>query len=54
MQGSYAFIVFDDDKSAEDAMEQLNGLDMGGLQIGIEWSKRSGKYDPRSSRRPAS
>merc|ERR1712232_970736 len=52
--GSYAFIVFDDDKSAEDAMEQLNGLNMGGLHLGVEWSKRSGKFDPRQSRRPPS
>lgn len=52
LQGSYAFIVYDDDKSAEDAMAELNGLNMGGLRIGIEWSKRSGRYDPRDSRRP--
>merc|ERR1712032_1060345 len=35
-------------------MEQLNGLNMGGLQIGIEWSKRSGKFDAAASRRPPS
>merc|ERR1712194_383816 len=43
-RGSYAFIVFDDDKSAEEAMEQLQGLTLGGLSIGIEWSKRSDRY----------
>jgi hypothetical protein len=25
---------------------------MGGLEIGIEWSKRSGKFDPSKSNRP--
>ena len=31
MKGSYAFIVYDEEKSAEDAKENLNGLNMGGL-----------------------
>ena len=33
-------------------MNQLNRLNLKGLEIGIEWSKRSNRYDPRDSRRP--
>jgi len=33
-------------------MAQLNGVNLKGLEIGIEWSKRSQRYDPRESRRP--
>ena len=51
-QGSYAFIEYDSEKAAEEAMAQLNGVNLKGLEIGIEWSKRSSRYDPRQSRRP--
>lgn len=50
--GSYAFIEYDSEKAAEEAMAQLNGVNMKGLEIGIEWSKRSNRFDPRESRRP--
>jgi len=50
--GSYAFIEYDSEKAAEEAMAQMNGVNMKGLEIGIEWSKRSSRYDPRESRRP--
>lgn len=51
-QGSYAFIEYDSEKAAEEAIAQLNGVNLKGLEIGIEWSKRSSRYDPRQSRRP--
>lgn len=33
-------------------MNALNGLNMSGLEIGIEWSKRDPRYDPRDTKRP--
>ena len=33
-------------------MSGLQGKNMGGLELCIEWSKKSGRYDPSSSRRP--
>ena len=52
MQRSFAFIEYDDERSAEDALKYLQGEDMGGLKIGIEWSKRSQRFDPKNSLRP--
>jgi len=51
-KGSYAFVEFDQEKDAEDAMNDLQGKDMGGLAITIEWSKKSGRFDPKDSKRP--
>jgi len=45
-------VEFDDEKDAEEAMMDLQGKNMGGLQITIEWSKKSGHYDANSSHRP--
>ena len=50
--GSYAFIEYNSEKDAEAAIQGLNGFNMKGLDIGIEWSKRSNRYDPRETRRP--
>lgn len=47
----YAFIEFDDEFNGEDAREELNGSNLGGLQINIEWSKRSGRYNPGESKK---
>ena len=33
-------------------MEDLQGKDMGGLKLNIEWSKKSGRYDSKASKRP--
>lgn len=35
-------------------MSQLQGKNIGGLKISIEWSKKSGRYDPKNSRHPPS
>lgn len=50
--GSYAFVEYNSEKGAEDAMQALNDVNLKGLNIGIEWSKRSTRYDPRETRRP--
>ena len=42
---------YEDEFNAENAKEELNGANFGGLRINIEWSKRSGRYNPRESRR---
>lgn len=52
-RGSYAFIEYPDEQDAEDARMTLNSKNMGGLCLNIEWSKRSTRYDPNRSNRPA-
>ncbi len=51
LKGSYGFVEFKNESDAEDAKEALNGKNYGGLPLIIEWSKRSGRFDPRDSRR---
>ena len=51
-KGSFAFVEFKDERDAEDALRDLQGKDLGGLKIAIEWSKKSGRFDPKSSTRP--
>ena len=46
----FAFVEFDDEYNAEDAREEQNNENLGGLNINIEWSKRSGRYNPRETR----
>lgn len=46
----FAFVEFDDEFNAEDARDELNNENLGGLNINIEWSKRSGRYNPRETR----
>lgn len=56
-RGSYAFIEYTHDsnaeRDAEHAKRNLDGKNMGGLCLNIEWSKRSGKFNPSESNRPA-
>lgn len=49
-QGNYAFVDFDHEDDADEAKRAMQGKEMGGLCINIEWSKRSGRYDPKESR----
>ena len=55
-RGSYAFIEYTHDsnaeRDAEHAKRNLDGKNMGGLCLNIEWSKRSGKFNPSESNRP--
>ena len=46
-RGKYGFIEFDKEIDAEDAKDSLQGKNFGGLRINIEWSKKSGHFDPR-------
>lgn len=48
---SFAFVDYEDDKSAEDAFKHLDGKDLGGLPISVEWSKKSKNYDERLSKK---
>lgn len=41
-RGSYAFVEYEDIRDAEDAKMVLNNKNLGGLNLNIEWSKRSG------------
>ena len=48
-RGSYAFVEFVEERDAEDAKMVLNNKNLGGLSVNIEWSKRSGNYNPKES-----
>jgi RNA recognition motif-containing protein len=45
LRGSYGFIEYTKESNAEEAKEELQGKNFGGLKINIEWSKKSGKFD---------
>lgn len=52
----FAFIDYDDDRDAEDALKDLQGKDLNGMRINVEWSKRhlarkGAPYPGRSDRR---
>nr|CAG8496331.1 11749_t:CDS:2 [Entrophospora candida] len=38
----YAFVEFEDPRDADDAVKQLNGYELDGARIIVEWSRRSG------------
>jgi len=44
--------VYKDEKEAEDALHDLKGKNLCGLEIGVEWSKKSSRYDPKDAHRP--
>jgi len=51
-KGSYAFIEYDEERDAEDAVRAIQNKSIGGRELNIEWSKNSGRYDAsRSSKR---
>ena len=50
VQGNYAFVDFDHEDDADEAKRVMQGKEMGGLCINIEWSKRSGRYDPKEAK----
>jgi len=45
-------VEYQKEDEAEEAMRELQDKNLSGLCIAIEWSKRSGKYDPKQSKRP--
>uniref|UniRef100_A0A6B2LGK8 RRM domain-containing protein n=1 Tax=Arcella intermedia TaxID=1963864 RepID=A0A6B2LGK8_9EUKA len=49
-KGSYAFVTFEDERDAEDAVEALQGHELVGGRINIEWAKQSGRYIRGSGR----
>merc|ERR1719229_321543 len=44
----YAFITYEDPRDADDAMRELQGTEITGCRINIEWSKESGRYHRNS------
>ena len=40
---------YKDERDGDDAIKELNGKDLGGQKIAIEWSKKSGKFDQKGS-----
>ena len=46
-RGPYGFVEYDKDSDAEAAKSELTGKKFSGYAINIEWSKKSGRYEPR-------
>merc|ERR1712137_490250 len=46
-KGAFAFVTFDDDRDAEEALHSLQYKTIKGANINIEWAKGSGRYQPR-------
>jgi arginine/serine-rich splicing factor 7 len=51
-KGNYAFIEYESERDAEQAIKELINKDLGGLPINLEWSKKSGRYNQSESKRP--
>lgn len=49
-KGKYAFVEFDEERDAEEAIEQTNNKDLGGRPLNVEWSKKSKRFDPSKRR----
>src|ERR1700733_6237884 len=52
-KGAFAFVEFKEEKDAEDAIAELNNKNIGGSELSVSWSKKSGRFDPKSSVRPS-
>jgi len=50
IKGTFAFITYEDERDAEDAIEAHNNKQFFDQKINVEWAKGSGRYDPRSDR----
>ncbi|GJJ70958.1 hypothetical protein EMPS_03308 [Entomortierella parvispora] len=40
--GGFAFVEYEDPRDADDAVNKLNGYELDGQRISVEWSRRSG------------
>ncbi|KAF9979982.1 hypothetical protein BGZ65_005727 [Modicella reniformis] len=40
--GGFAFVEYEDPRDAEDSVTKLNGYELDGNRISVEWSRRSG------------
>ncbi|KAI8601834.1 hypothetical protein EDD21DRAFT_304542, partial [Dissophora ornata] len=40
--GGFAFVEYEDPRDADDAVSKLNGYEIDGNRISVEWSRRSG------------
>ncbi|KAK3828822.1 MAG: hypothetical protein J3Q66DRAFT_276033, partial [Benniella sp.] len=40
--GGFAFVEYEDPRDAEDSVNKLNGYELDGNRISVEWSRRSG------------
>lgn len=47
--GTYGFAEFDEEKDAEEAFNHLQGKEINGKEMKIEWSKKSNRYEKGSS-----
>ena len=50
-KGSYAFIEYDVEREAEDAIRSMHNKSIDGRDLNIEWSKNSGRFDPSHSKK---
>ena len=51
LKGSYAFIVYDEERNAEEAIRSIQNKSIGGRELNIEWSKNSGRFESSNSKR---
>ena len=49
-KGSFAFVEFKEERDAEEAINTLNSKDIGGQKIAVEWSRKSGRFDPKNAK----
>lgn len=50
MRKKFAFVSYTDVRDAEDAKSEMNRKNLGGLEITVEWSKKSGRFDENEER----
>jgi len=43
LKGRFAFVTFEDERDAEDAVKESHGKELDGSRINVEWSRESGR-----------
>jgi RNA recognition motif-containing protein len=43
VKSTFAFVTFEDERDAEDAVSELHGREIAGCRINVEWTKESGR-----------
>jgi len=45
IKGSFAFVTYEDERDAADALKETNGKDLAGSKINVEWAKGNSRYE---------
>eukprot|EP01125_Pyxidicula_operculata_P019799 TRINITY_DN720_c0_g1_i3.p1 TRINITY_DN720_c0_g1~~TRINITY_DN720_c0_g1_i3.p1 ORF type:complete len:124 (+),score=4.47 TRINITY_DN720_c0_g1_i3:211-582(+) len=51
LKTNFAFVTFEDERDAEDAVKAINGTELFGSRVNVEWAKGSSRYDENARRR---